>query len=90
MDTKDLLTISDVAKHYGISRVAVYDAINGGKLTAIEVLGQRVVKRTELVKFTPRAYRDRERAVLPPDTVPEPKRPRGRPRKQKEPINEQP
>ena len=31
-----------------------------------------------------------ERAALSPDTAPEPKRPRGRPSKQKEPINEQP
>ncbi len=37
MDDERLLTVPDVAKRYGVTRAAVYNWINDGKLRAVKV-----------------------------------------------------
>ena len=37
MDDEKLLTVPDVAKRYGVTRAAVYNWINEGKLRAVKV-----------------------------------------------------
>ena len=59
MNTDDLLTITEAANVLGISRAALYDAIQTGRLTAATVLGKQVLRRADVAAYEPRSYRDR-------------------------------
>ncbi len=59
MNTDDLLTITEAASALGISRAALYDAIQNGRLAAVTVLGKQVLRRADVAAYEPRSYRDR-------------------------------
>ena len=59
MNTDDLLTITEAANVLGISRAALYVAIQNGRLTAATVLGKQVLRRADVAAYEPRSYRDR-------------------------------
>ncbi len=50
---QDLVTVAQAAKELGISRIAVYQAIDEGRLEAVEILGKLGVPRRALKKYRP-------------------------------------
>jgi excisionase family DNA binding protein len=49
----DLVTVAQAAKELGITRYAVYKAIEAGNLASVEVLGKIGVPRRALKKYQP-------------------------------------
>lgn len=50
---QDLVTVAQAAKELGISRIAVYQAIDEGRLESVEILGKLGVPRRALKKYRP-------------------------------------
>ena len=55
-DTTDWMTIKEAVEHLGISRTALYDAIGKGDIERVGLLGTPVVRKADVLKYTPRAY----------------------------------
>lgn len=53
MDTKELLTVQQVADRKGITRLAVYKAIREGRLPSQKVLGRVVVTVADADAYNP-------------------------------------
>jgi len=51
MDNVKLLSIEDTAGTLGVSKSAVYNFINGGKLEAIKLGSRTMVRMADLLKF---------------------------------------
>ena len=47
----DFMTISQAAKSIGVSRAALYKAIDSGRLMTIEIMGRSAITRAELKRF---------------------------------------
>jgi excisionase family DNA binding protein len=58
------LSIKEAADLLGVNTSALYQAIHAGRLTAYRVVGKRVLKRTDVEAYRPRAYRSRPRVAL--------------------------
>ena len=56
---QDLVTVVQAAKELGISRIAVYQAIQEGRLESVEVLGKIGVPRRALKNYRPNETRVR-------------------------------
>jgi excisionase family DNA binding protein len=54
-----LLTVEEAAVLKGISRSAVYTAVSEGRLPFRRVLGRIGLRQSDVVRWTPRSYRDR-------------------------------
>ena len=48
-----LFNITQAARHKGVSRQALYDAIEAGRLKAIEVLGKPAIRESDLEAWQP-------------------------------------
>lgn len=55
----DLVTVAQAAKELGITRYAVYKAIDAGNLESVEVLGKIGVPRRALKQYQPNEKRIR-------------------------------
>lgn len=55
----DLVTVAQAARELGISRIAVYQAIDDGRLASVEVLGKIGVPRHALQQYRPNQTRQR-------------------------------
>jgi len=79
MDLDQYITIKEAAELIGVSRWALYQAIRDERLQSIKVLGHVAVARPDVL-----AYKERTAEVGKQGGRPrKPKRPPGRPRKQK-------
>lgn len=56
---QDLVPVAQAAKELGISRIAVYQAIQEGRPESVEVLGKIGVPRRALNKYQPNETRKR-------------------------------
>ncbi len=54
-DINDLITQADAARIREVSREAIADLIKRGRLSTVEVAGQKFVRRSEIDNFTTRA-----------------------------------
>lgn len=61
-DLSDLITQADAARIRDVSREAIADLITRGRLSTVEVAGQKFVKRSEVEAFVTR------KAGRPPNT----------------------
>lgn len=59
INTDEFVTISQAAAMSGVTTAAIYDAIKGGKLSAVEVLGRKAVRRADVQAWEPRSYAGR-------------------------------
>lgn len=64
-DLNDLITQADAARIRDVSREAIADLITRGRLSTIEVAGQKFVKRSEIENFITR------KAGRPPKAKPD-------------------
>jgi len=49
----DLITQAEAARLRGVSREAIYGLVSRGKLTVVEIGGQKFVRRSEVENYTP-------------------------------------
>lgn len=54
-ETSDLITQAEAARIRGVSREAIYDLVGRGKLTAVEIGGQKFLKRADVENYKPEA-----------------------------------
>ncbi len=52
-ELKDLITQAEAARLRNVSREAIYGLVARGKLTVVEIGGQRFVRRSEVENYTP-------------------------------------
>ncbi len=52
-DVNDLITQAEAARIRGVSREAVYGLVARGKLTVVEIGGQKFLKRSEVESYQP-------------------------------------
>lgn len=52
-DLDDLITQSEAARIRGVTREAIYGLVLRGKLTVVEIGGQKFVRRSEVENYTP-------------------------------------
>ena len=50
---EDLITQAEAARLRGVSREAIYGLVARGKLSVVEIGGQRFVRRSEIKNYTP-------------------------------------
>jgi excisionase family DNA binding protein len=50
-DLDDLITQAEAARLRGVTREAIYDLVARGRLQAIEIGGQRFVRKSEVIGF---------------------------------------
>ena len=77
----DLMTIQEAADFLKISRQTIYSAIERSALTAVPVLGKQRLLRSEVEAYQPQGFRGKRPSKNALGDAP--KRPRGRPRKDK-------
>jgi len=53
IEPNHLVTVLQAAKELGISRIAVYQAIEEGRLEAVEILGKLGIERRALKRYRP-------------------------------------
>ena len=63
-----MLTVEEARKKLGISRAAVYDAMNAGKLRYVERYGKRLLDERSVAAYRPRRYPNSE--PVPTATTP--------------------
>ena len=51
-DLQDLITQAEAARLRGVSREAIYGLVARGKLIAVEIGGQKFLKRSEVESYT--------------------------------------
>jgi hypothetical protein len=61
MNTEDLMSIKDAVKMLGMSRAAVYKAIDSARLETVTVAGKRFLLRASVDAYKPRADAGRQR-----------------------------
>jgi excisionase family DNA binding protein len=49
----DLITQAEAARLRGVSREAIYGLVARGKLSVVEIGGQKFVRRSEVENYTP-------------------------------------
>jgi excisionase family DNA binding protein len=49
----DLITQAEAARLRGVSREAIYGLVARGKLSVVEIGGQKFVRRSEIESYTP-------------------------------------
>ena len=54
-DLKDLVTQAEAARIRNVSREAIYGLVARGKLKAIEIGGQKFVRRSDVERYEPEA-----------------------------------
>lgn len=52
-DLNDLITQAEAARIRGVTREAIYGLVLRGKLTVVEIGGQKFVRRSEVETYTP-------------------------------------
>lgn len=52
---EDLITQAEAARLRGVSREAIYGLVARGKLSVVEIGGQKFVRRSEVESYTPEA-----------------------------------
>lgn len=60
MRTETLLTVQEAARHIGISRDAIYKAIDAGNLHWWEIEGKRYLLLSEVERYQPNASKRRK------------------------------
>lgn len=56
-----MLTVQQAAVHLGINQDTVYQAMREGRLTFVEALGRKVIKRADLEAYEKRTRADGEK-----------------------------
>jgi excisionase family DNA binding protein len=46
-----LLSVADAAKHLGVSRGMLYEMVNGGEITSVQIGRRRLISRQALLDF---------------------------------------
>lgn len=54
-ELQDLITQAEAARLRGVSREAIYGLVARGKLSVVEIGGQKFVRRSEVESYTPEA-----------------------------------
>jgi excisionase family DNA binding protein len=65
----NLITVQEAAQRLNVTDKAIYSALANGSLTRHEQWGRVLVDAEEVAAYTPRAYRDRPRAIRPRKTA---------------------
>jgi excisionase family DNA binding protein len=52
-DTVDLITQAEASRIRGVSREAIYDLVARGKLSVVEIGGQKFLRRSEVENYKP-------------------------------------
>jgi excisionase family DNA binding protein len=61
MNTEDLVSIQEAIKVLGMSRAAIYKAIDSARLETVTVAGKRFLLRTSVDAYKPRADAGKQR-----------------------------
>jgi excisionase family DNA binding protein len=52
-DVNDLITQAEAARIRGVSREAIYGLVARGKLSVVEIGGQKFLKRSDVQRYAP-------------------------------------
>lgn len=60
---EDFVTVADFARSLKINRTTVYIAIQENRVNAMDVLGRKVIPRSELLRFTKRTGKGKTKVL---------------------------